>query len=149
VFLAHVQTTKLYTLPLTESTVSTFTHDDRTQLQWYPAPKASRATRSPLHHVIPGGHILTVAVERHREALTIILREGPVAMSEVSENTKIFSADIKLYTGWHFHFCLVRGMTTNMALHMLVNYQTFSRKACNFPLIKLNKNIAVDSFILT
>jgi hypothetical protein len=53
-------------------------------------------TRSPLHHVIPGEHILIVAVEHHHEALTIILREGPEATSEVSEKTKIFNADIKL-----------------------------------------------------
>ena len=88
--------TTFYTLSLEGSTVSTFTLDDLTQLQWYPAPKASHATRSPLHHVIPGGHILTVAVEHHHEALMIILREGPAATSEVSEKTEIFSADIKL-----------------------------------------------------
>ena len=88
--------TKLYTLSLDKSTVGTFTHDDLTQLQWYPAPKASHVTRSPLHHVILGERILIVAVERHHEALMIIPREGPEAMSEVSEKTKILSANIKL-----------------------------------------------------
>jgi hypothetical protein len=47
----------------------------------------------PLHHVILEEHTLTAAAEHHHVALMIVLRGDPGVMSEVSEKTKMSTAN--------------------------------------------------------